>query len=89
MTVEPNADYDRGYAAALDEVESRIRRQASGAADVRLVADHDGKPGCPVTVWDGPYSMRCSLGTAVGRCAYHGAFDTHETTVNPPGEGQS
>jgi hypothetical protein len=38
-----------------------------------LCAD-DGKPGCPVTVWDGPYRMRCSLGASVGRCAYHGPF---------------
>lgn len=36
----------------------------------------DGKPGCPVVVWDGPYHYRCSLGAAVGRCAYHGPFAT-------------
>lgn len=42
----------------------------------------DGKPGCPVTVWDGPYSWRCSLGAATGRCAYHGRF----ARVIPPGE---
>lgn len=30
--------------------------------------------GCPVTVWDGPYSMRCGLGGLVGKCAYHGPF---------------
>lgn len=36
----------------------------------------DGKPGCPVTVWDGPYSFRCSLGAERGKCAYHGSFAT-------------
>lgn len=30
--------------------------------------------GCPVTVWDGPYSFRCGLGEGVGNCAYHGPF---------------
>lgn len=31
--------------------------------------------GCPVKVWDGPYSYRCGLGATVGLCAYHGPFD--------------
>ena len=31
--------------------------------------------GCPVTVWDGPYKMRCGLGAEVSECAYHGPFD--------------
>lgn len=30
--------------------------------------------GCPETVWDGPYSMRCSLGGDAGTCARHGQF---------------
>lgn len=34
----------------------------------------DGRRGCPVTVWDGPYSTRCGLGASIGRCAYHGQF---------------
>ena len=34
----------------------------------------DGKPGCPVTVWDGPYSTRCGAGASTGRCAHHGPF---------------
>ncbi len=41
----------------------------------------DGKRGCPVEVWDGPYVMRCNLGEnaggsdpQVGECAYHGKF---------------
>ena len=36
----------------------------------------DGKPGCPVTVWDGPYSTRCGAGASTGRCAHHGPFAT-------------
>lgn len=52
----------------------------------RLVA-RDGKPGCPVTVWDGPYRMRCSLGASVGRCAYHGAFATVTSPGRPEGAG--
>lgn len=36
----------------------------------------DGKPGCPVTVWDGPYSTRCGAGASVGKCAHHGPFAT-------------
>ena len=45
----------------------------------------DGKPGCPVTVWDGPYSTRCGAGAAVGKCAHHGPFATTapETTDAP------
>lgn len=43
--------------------------------DARHFAE-DGKPGCPVIVWDGPYRMRCSLGALAGRCAYHGRFAT-------------
>lgn len=44
----------------------------------------DGKPGCPVTVWDGPYSVRCSLGATVGRCAYHGPFA--DLSIRPASE---
>lgn len=33
----------------------------------------DGKPGCPETVWDGPYVSRCSMGTG-HTCAIHGRF---------------
>lgn len=36
--------------------------------------------GCPVKVWDGPYSYRCGLGASVGRCAYHGPFDPSLTS---------
>jgi hypothetical protein len=46
----------------------------SAENDVPRPLARDGKPGCPVTVWDGPYSTRCSLGATVGRCAYHGEF---------------
>jgi len=56
----------------------------SAENDARPLAD-DGKPGCPVVVWDGPYRMRCSLGATVGRCAYHGQF----TRVIPPEKSQS
>ena len=31
---------------------------------------------CLVAVWDGPYRMRCSLGTK-GVCAYHGPHQPH------------
>lgn len=40
---------------------------------MRYVAK-DGRPGCPVTVWDGPYSTRCGAGASVGKCAHHGKF---------------
>lgn len=40
------------------------------------VALKDGKPGCPVIMFDGPYDYRCSLG--VDDCAYHGAFEVVE-----------
>lgn len=43
----------------------------------------DGKRGCPVPVWDGPYKMRCALGAAVGRCAYHGPFEQPDAEPTP------
>ena len=43
----------------------------------------DGKRGCPVTVWDGPYSTRCGAGAAVGKCAHHGPFATAAPTPSP------
>lgn len=42
----------------------------------KLPLASDGKPGCPEIVWDGPYSMRCSLGARVSECARHGVFET-------------
>lgn len=45
----------------------------------------DGKRGCPVILYDGPYDMRCNLGAdaatgrpTLGRCAYHGLFEQPE-----------
>lgn len=35
--------------------------------------------GCPVMVWDGPYSFRCGKGAEGGVCATHGRF--REATV--------
>lgn len=40
--------------------------------DLMSVVAEDGKVGCPVTRWDGPYSFRCSLG--ICKCAVHGQF---------------
>lgn len=34
----------------------------------------DGRRGCPVTVWDGPYSTRCGAGASTGTCGHHGPF---------------
>lgn len=34
--------------------------------------------GCPETVWDGPYSMRCGLGGGTGMCGTHGPFGSPE-----------
>jgi hypothetical protein len=51
----------------------------------------DGRPGCPVIVWDGPYSTRCGAGASVGKCAHHGVFvpampaPTAPTTQPEPG----
>lgn len=37
-------------------------------------AHPDVQGGCPETVWDGPYRMRCGLGGNGDVCAVHGAF---------------
>lgn len=57
----------------------------SAEKDVPNPLAEDGKPGCPVTVWDGPYRMRCSLGASVSRCAYHGPFETTPAPIPPGG----
>lgn len=46
---------------------------------MRIVADQDGKLGCPVIRWDGPYPYRCSLG--LNKCSIHGSFKTKTITV--------
>jgi len=38
------------------------------------LAVEDGKAGCPVQDWDGPYSFRCGMGMK-GECHKHGKFD--------------
>jgi hypothetical protein len=50
------------------EIEDKIRN--GNFSDI--VACADNKKGCPETVWDGPYSYRCSLG--INKCARHGNF---------------
>lgn len=49
--------------------------------DTKPIA-RDGRPGCPVTVWDGPYSTRCGAGASVGKCAHHGPFATTAPEVS-------
>lgn len=49
---------------------------------LELVATGDGRAGCPETVWDGPYSSRCSMGET--RCAIHGPFDTRRESADEP-----
>lgn len=51
-------------------------------------AEKDAPKGCPVIVWDGPYSFRCGAGASVGRCAHHGPFDPSLIRVTPPEVGQ-
>jgi hypothetical protein len=49
---------------------------AKDVLDRPILLAHDGKPGCPVTEWDGPFGSRCSQGWDV--CARHGGFDVTE-----------
>lgn len=52
----------------------------AGAAETvsgRWMVSRDGKAGCPETVWDGPYSYRCSMGPG-GVCATHGTWAWRE-----------
>jgi hypothetical protein len=48
----------------------------------------DGKRGCPVVEWDGPYEMRCGLGASIGRCAYHGPYEQPDAERTDPRKEQ-
>lgn len=51
-----------------EEVEEKIRNGDFS----NIVAERDGKKGCPEIIWDGPYNWRCGLG--INKCARHGYF---------------
>lgn len=92
---EHNAENDAPSENDAPRWKERRRKMAAGYYDRRRDDDgedvaalslaEDGKPGCPVIVWDGPYSTRCSLGATGGRCAYHGTF----LRPIPPGDGRA
>lgn len=47
------------------------------------VAAADGKAGCPVERWDGPYRQRCGMG--IDNCYLHGKFELRTPPgVDPP-----
>src|SRR5690242_9477373 len=63
-------------------LQGRARRPGGVVTEPNHGRASDGKRGCPVRVWDGPYVMRCDLGAdaktgrpTIGRCAYHGLFE--------------
>lgn len=53
-----------------------------------ILRPSDGRPGCPVKCWDGPYPYRCGLGADVGRCAVHGPFAPPEQPTPPAPEAE-
>lgn len=53
----------------------RFQCAVNDLGDRFLIGDRIDEPsGCPETVWDGPYSMRCGKGADVGVCSTHGRF---------------
>ena len=57
-------------------------RPPQAAADATDGPDAGNEPhGCPQTVWDGPYSYRCSLGGTGWICAKHGQFGPSERPI--------
>lgn len=77
------------YRKALERIYSGTRpggERSMSSIEIAALALHGGNApvdapatalwgkGCPVTVWDGPYSMRCGLGGDRGTCGTHGEF---------------